>query len=205
MSSYWHLTTDFLLGEFWSCCIDVWTWSSFWRTYLCPPLELQLDSPLRPAKAPPAFRIVTKVVQRSQWASLGQYAWRSPDFRATSAFTKFVPDSLILHPAAFIKNYFRLVLTHHANLTNPESLSRHRSNVLGKHFWMGSGSYSCHQDVEVHPTTPNGRHSRRSKIFHRNSDLIWWPLASCGIRFFQFFLFDCCAGDLKQSCISVTM
>lgn len=135
MSSYWHLTTDFLLGEFWSCCIDVWTWSSFWRTYLCPPLELQLDSPLRPAKAPPAFRIVTKVVQRSQWASLGQYAWRSPDFRATSAFTKFVPDSLILHPAAFIKNYFRLVLTHHANLTNPESLSRHLISWANTSGW----------------------------------------------------------------------
>lgn len=110
MDSYWHLTTDFLLGEFWSCCIDVWTWSRFWRTCSFPPLELQPESPLRHAKTLPALRIVAKPVQRSQWASLRQCAWRSQHFRATTAFTKLLPDSLILHPAALIANYFMTCL-----------------------------------------------------------------------------------------------
>ena len=197
-----------LVISYWWAVIDIWqlifcsvssdhavlmfghAWSSFWRTYLCPPLELQPDSPFRTAKAPPALRIVTKVEQRSQWASLGQYAWRSPDFRATSAFTKFVPDSLILHPAAFIKNYFRLVLTHHANLTNPESLSRHLMSWANTSGWDQAHILvrrCARMSKSTDRTTPNGRHSRRSKSFLRNSDLIWWPLASCGIRFFQFF------------------
>jgi hypothetical protein len=33
---------------------------------------------------------------------LRQYAWRSPHFKATTAFTRLLPDSLILHPSCSI-------------------------------------------------------------------------------------------------------